>query len=228
MSLSSLMAVRKRRRYRKIDTFFPDEGPLRRELYTKPLEFFRLGKIHRERLLMAGNRCGKTVAGAYETTLHLTGEYPDWWEGRRFETPIEAWVAGHTALTTRDIVQLELLGKFGEFGTGMIPHAALLGWSLRGRPARAVDSVTVRHVSGGTSHLGFKSYAEGRANFQGTAKHLIWNDEEPDLETYVEQTIRTMIVPGCAEGGIVMVTFTPLNGWSGVVEAFLGATEGTV
>ncbi|MGI9074589.1 MAG: hypothetical protein ACR2JB_25470 [Bryobacteraceae bacterium] len=39
------------------------------------------GATHRERLLMVGNRCGKTVAGAYELTLHLTGLYPDWWEG---------------------------------------------------------------------------------------------------------------------------------------------------
>jgi hypothetical protein len=34
---------------------------------------------------MAANRVGKTVVGAYETTVHMTGEYPAWWEGRRFD-----------------------------------------------------------------------------------------------------------------------------------------------
>jgi hypothetical protein len=34
--------------------------------------------------------------GGFETTLHLTGDYPEWWEGRRFDHPIEAWVAGET------------------------------------------------------------------------------------------------------------------------------------
>jgi phage terminase large subunit-like protein len=132
------------------------------------------------------------------------------------------------AQDTRDIVQLELLGKYGEFGTGMIPGDALLGWSRKERPAHAVDTVSVRHATGGVSSLGFKSYAEGAAAFQGTAKHLIWTDEEPSIEVYVEANMRTMIVPGCAEGGIVMVTFTPLDGWSEVVEAFMGSAEGVV
>jgi phage terminase large subunit-like protein len=71
--------------------------------------------------------------------------------------------------------------------------------------------------------LGFKSYAEGRANFQGTAKHLIHFDEEPALDVYVEALLRTMVVPGASEGGIMHLTFTPIEGWTDVVEAFLGA-----
>src|SRR3546814_18531691 len=61
---------------------------------------------------MAANRVGKTEGvGGYETTLHLTGEYPSWWEGRRFERPIAAWVAGKTNETTRAIVQTKLFGR---------------------------------------------------------------------------------------------------------------------
>jgi phage terminase large subunit-like protein len=228
MTLPVVLEQRRKRRRRRIDSFFPDTGPLRRELYPKHLEFFAAGKEHRERLFMAGNRCGKTIAGAYEVTCHLTGEYPAWWEGRRFECPIDAWVAGKRAQDTRDIVQLELLGKWGEFGTGMIPGDALLTWSRKERPAHAVDTVYVQHATGGVSSLGFKSYAEGSSAFQGTAKHVIWTDEEPDILTYVEADMRTMIVPGCEEGGIVLVTFTPLQGWSDVVEAFLGSVEAVV
>ena len=43
------------------------------------------------RCFLAANRVGKTEGvGGYELTCHLTGEYPDWWEGRTFDDPIEA------------------------------------------------------------------------------------------------------------------------------------------
>src|SRR4029077_7285859 len=84
-TIRALEASLERKRSRnKIASYFPDDGPLRRELYTKHLEFFRLGKVHMERAFMAANRVGKTVVGAYEVTVHLTGEYPAWWEGKRF------------------------------------------------------------------------------------------------------------------------------------------------
>jgi terminase large subunit-like protein len=91
---AALERERTRRNQRKIDRLFPDTGPLRRELYVKHLKFFRAGAVYRERLFMAGNRCGKTTAGAYEMAVHLTGQYPHWWEGRRFDGAIDAWAAG--------------------------------------------------------------------------------------------------------------------------------------
>jgi hypothetical protein len=71
------------------------------------------------------NRCGKTVAGAYELTNHALGKYPDWWPGYRFNEPIRAWAAGEKAESVSDIIQLELLGPVGEWGTGMIPKRNL-------------------------------------------------------------------------------------------------------
>ena len=124
---------------------------------------------------------------------------------------------------TRDVLQSKLLGPPGNFGTGLIPHSRIVHWTRKSAPADAVDSVYVRHATGGVSVLGFKSYKEGRANFQGTSKHLIHFDEEPSEEVYVEGNIRTMIVPGCAAGGLMMVTFTPLNGHTEVVDSFLKA-----
>src|SRR5579864_5987370 len=55
---------------------FPDTGPFCREVYPKHLEFFRAGAQYKQRLFMAANRVGKTVAGAFETAYHLTGQYP--------------------------------------------------------------------------------------------------------------------------------------------------------
>jgi len=53
--------------------------------YAKQAEFHAAGLKHRERLLMAGNQLGKTIAGGFEIAMHATGRYPDWWKGRRFD-----------------------------------------------------------------------------------------------------------------------------------------------
>src|SRR3954454_13503795 len=98
--------LKRRNSRNKIRTYYPNEGPLRRELYPKHMACFAAGAIHRERLMLAANRVGKTEGvGAYETTVHLTGQYPPWWEGPRFHKPIKAWAAGDTSKTVRDILQ---------------------------------------------------------------------------------------------------------------------------
>src|SRR5690242_1258932 len=51
--------------------------------YPKQAEFHAAGLAHRERLFLAGNQLGKTVAGAFEEAIHATGRYPAWWRGRR-------------------------------------------------------------------------------------------------------------------------------------------------
>lgn len=207
----------KRWRYRGL---FPDEGPLRRELYVKHLAFFAGGAQHRERLFMAGNRVGKTIAGSYETMLHLTGRYPAWWAGRRFTEPGQWWAAGTTLETTRDIVQAELFGPGDDYGTGMIPLVDIADIKRRPNTNGAIDFATVRHVSGGLSRIGLKSYDQGRKAFEGTAKHGIWLDEEPPLAIYTECLTRT-----ATTDGIVMITFTPLNGATDVVLSFLEDAE---
>ena len=53
-------------------TMFSEAGPGRRELYPKQIEFFGAGLQYKERLFMAANRVGKTVAGGFEATCHLT------------------------------------------------------------------------------------------------------------------------------------------------------------
>lgn len=107
---AELAAETLRRAQYKFRRYFPDTGPLRRELYPRSLVFFAAGKVYRERLFLAANRTSKTVSAAYEITAHTTGDYPAWWPGRRFDGPTEWWAAGDTRETTRDIVQLELFG----------------------------------------------------------------------------------------------------------------------
>ena len=225
--LLQLRALEDREKYGRFNSLFPDDGPLRRELYTKHLEFFKAGANYRERCFMAGNRVGKTIAGTYETTCHLTGNYPHWWEGRRFNGPIKAWVAGKTNETTRDIIQVELLGNITFSnqrklvdGTGIIPKDLIgqdqgqLSW--KAGVADLVDMVKIHHKSGGWSELGLKSYQQGRGSFEGTARHVVWFDEEPPMDVYGEALIRTATTKG-----LIMLTFTPLEGMSDVVQEFL-------
>lgn len=202
---------------RKIDRYFPDSGPLRRELYPKHCEFFAAGPEHRERLMLAANRVGKTESvGGYETTLHLTGQYPDWWVGRRFNRPVQWWAAGDSGKTVREILQFKLLGPMGSWGTGLIPGDALGRITRAVGMADTVDTVFVKHVSGGESRLIFKTYEQRRESFQGTEQDGIWLDEEPPLDVYTECLLRTM-----TNNGMLMNTFTPLQGLSDVVQMFL-------
>src|SRR5690606_36486351 len=130
--IALLEALQAQYRYHKIKRFYPDSGPLRRELYPKHMLAFELGKTYRERCFQGGNGTGKTEGvGAVEVTHHGTGDYPDHWPGRRYDRPTDMWVAGDTKETVRDITQVKLLGDIAKggmdaLGTGMIPRHALL------------------------------------------------------------------------------------------------------
>lgn len=174
---------------------------------------------------MAGNQLGKTYCGAAETAMHLTGLYPDWWEGRRFEDPVRWWAGSKTGEVTRDGVQRLLIGEPKSedlWGTGMVPADCLVSWSRRQGVPDALDSVVIRHSSGGMSTLGFKSYDQGRQKWQGETLNGVWFDEEPPSDIYFEGLTRTNAVDG-----IAYMTFTPLLGMSDVVDMFLREEEGS-
>lgn len=176
--------------------------------------------------MLAANRVGKTESvGAYELTLHLTGLYPYWWPGFRFARPIRAWAAGATGQTVRDIIQTKLLGPTDDRGTGVLPGAHIGRLRPKSGIADAIDTVQVRHHSGGWSRLGFKSYDQGRRSFEGTEQDVIWLDEEPPFDIYGECLIRTAsTVPG-ERGGMIIATFTPLEGLSETVLYYLPGGE---
>ena len=162
---------------------------------------------------------GKSVAGGAEMTYHLTGQYPHWWEGKRFDHPIRALAAGDTSQTTRDIIQHKLLGGLWdtpEFGTGLIPRELLGKPTVSRGIANAYEEITVEHVSSGTSRLAMRSYDQGRRIFQGVEQHVVWMDEEVPRDVYEEALVRTMTTQG-----VVFMTFTPLQGLTPLVVDFL-------
>src|SRR5215510_6395090 len=164
--------------------------------YAKQLEFHAAGAQSRERLLMAGNQIGKTLAGGFEAAMHATGRYPDGWKGKRFDRPTIGWGAGTTNETTRDTVQRILVGRPGHHGTGSIPKDAILELvPARGTPD-LLDSIKVRHISGGVSAVGLKSYQRGRESFQGETLDYLWFDEEPPADIFTEGLTRTNVNQG--------------------------------
>lgn len=187
--------------------------------YAKQRAFHDAGKDYRERLFMAGNQLGKTWAGAYELAMHLTGRYPDWWQGRRFRYPIRVMCGSESAELTRKGIQRLLIGPpelREEWGTGTIPHDALRDTAMKQGVPDAISSAVVRHVSGEDSVVQFNSYDQGRTKWQADTVDLVWFDEEPPLAIYSEGLTRTN-----ATGGLVFVTFTPLLGMSEVVKRYL-------
>lgn len=212
----AILKEMERRKGGRFRAYFLDDGPFRRALYPRHCQFFAAGAEHRERAFIAGNRVGKTDAGSYELTAHLTGQYPAWWQGRRFHAPIKAWACGDSSRTVRDIIQLKLVGPPGAYGTGMIPAETLIHKTSKQGTADAIETVWVRHVTGGHSVVGLKSYMEGRESFQGTAQEVVWMDEEPDASIYTEALIRTM---SC--DGILFCTLTPLQGLTPFIMQFV-------
>lgn len=206
--LEKLLAVKARRTAEnRISLYAP---------YPKQKLFHALGKTKRERLLRAGNQLGKTFAGAAEMAYHLTGEYPDWWEGRRWDLPIRAWAGGKDSTSVRDSLGLLLLGPPSSRGTGTIPKRCIEDIRNARGIVDGVDTVVVKHKSGELSHLTFKSYDQGRERWQAASLDYVWLDEEPDEDIYTEALSRTN-----ATGGCLALTFTPLLGMSSVVRRFL-------
>lgn len=193
--------------------------------YAKQREFHAAGAGFRERAIIAANQIGKTWAGASEVAMHLTGRYPPWWNGRRYDRPIAAIAGSKSGALTRDGAQRLLFGDAtkmpASLGTGTVPRDTLGEWrAARGVP-NGIDSIAVRHVSGGLSSLKFKSYDQGRQNWQADTVELVWFDEEPDLEIYSEGMTRT----GNRDDGMVFLTATPLLGMSHVVIRYLTAAD---
>lgn len=159
-----------------------------------------------------------TFCGAMETAIHLTGLYPDWWDGHRFLKPVKVIVGSNTNETARDICQKELFGEPSEDenGTGAVPKSLIVKTNRKPGVTNAYDSVLVRHVSGGNSEVYFRAYEQGAKKFMGHRYEYAWLDEEPPPDIW-SQVLRSQF----ATNGIASITFTPEEGVTQVVRSFM-------
>jgi phage terminase large subunit-like protein len=198
-------AARKAQRYRRMDFWTP---------YRRQLEFINATRLHREVGLFAGTQLGKSETAAFMTACNLTGLYPKFWKGIRYDHAIDGWSVAKSLKMSRDICQVKLIGGVGEaWGTGLIPRHLLLPDPIASRgEGGAIDTIKVRHVSGNISTLRFRTYDAGREALQGSTLDWLWLDEEPDFEIYSELLSRISARPH----GRLIITFTPLLGMSGI------------
>jgi phage terminase large subunit-like protein len=190
--------------------------------YFRPFDhqrrFFRTGGSQR-RGILAANRIGKTVSTCYETAIHLTGQYPPWWDGVRYDRPVTAMVAGEGWSQVALVLQNELLGTNDikirdNLGTGAIPRNCIVQDTMRGDGANCIG-VEIRHASGTNSYLLFANYTQEVRQMQGFKLNLAIFDEQPPDDFFSEIVTRTATTQGQ-----VLCSFTPLKGLNGLVSKF--------
>lgn len=190
--------------------------------YPKQETFHSMGASKPFRMFLAGNRTGKTYAGAAEMAMHLTGRYPAVWNGLRFSRPIEGWAATVTfGSPMKSLLKLYMGGVDPEdYGKGAIPRDCIKKVKNNPHANDALDWVRIKHVTGGTSVLYFKGYHQGRETFQSDKIDFIHLDEEPDLGIFSECAMRL-----AGTGGGMILTMTPLKGMTETCLKFIEAEE---
>ena len=177
-------------------------------------------------------KVGKSFSEAAEVAWHLTGLYPDDWEGHKFNKPILLWCVGITGDSTRKVLQKELFGtEMGKdllaLGTGAIPRD-MIDFDKLEKDGNIIKIAKIRHhtngIHDGFSTLEFRSTQQGEHVLMGATVDYIWMDEEDpfrSLELYSQCVTRT-----ATTGGFVTITATPENGLTKLVDQFMKNAEG--
>jgi phage terminase large subunit-like protein len=211
--LEVLKAKRASNRANKLRDHWEKLYPIQRELVTATGEpdVTEVG-------MRAGNQSGKTMTASYIMSVFATGQYPDGWDGRMFSGPVRMWIAGESSAAVRDVAQRYLIGiEGGEAGFISSDRIAkvIAGHGAGG----AIDKMLVRHLSGGISEIAFKSFDMERQKLQGATLDAVWADEEAPADIYMELLARTI-----ATRGLVLSSFTPLNGSGRILPRFTERT----
>ena len=195
--------------------------------YSKQLEFHNSKAT--ERILSGANQSGKSLAGCMETCFHLTGNYPEWWDGHvvkprvnaaNGEKELNAWVIGTDSKKVRDSLQSKIIGTAARgFRDGCIhPDFIDVDGAINSRGVQGlVDTIYIKHKSGCKVKLQFRSYEQGRENLQSATIDFVYCDEEPPSDLIGELRARLG-----ATGGFMYMAFTPLKGMTPLVQEFWG------
>jgi phage terminase large subunit-like protein len=191
------------------------------QFYEPQLKFFADGAKYHQRLIRGGNQVGKSFSAAFEASLHMTGQYPKWWKGKRFTKPTRGWIVGPTSQLVRDGAQKQLCARQGEFGTGTIPLPAFAGKPIMVPGGTgSIDTLSVTHQTNGSrdgiSTCTFKSFEMRSEKMQAESVDWIWIDERCSEEIYSELLARTT-----ATDGILFLSYTPLKGGGELTYRFL-------
>ncbi len=202
-------------KYNRIHLFQPEEWQK---------NFYNLGLTNVARGLTAGNRCGKTFGISFEIACHLTGKYPAWWEGVKYDHATNVWAVGFSIEQMHNencLVDLLTGARNPEqWGQGFIPRCDLptldeVAWESRVRGH--VKEIWVKHVSGGLSKLSMKTYGQGQAAYMGAMPDFIAVDEEMKDGSLWGQLVARIIKQ---DSGRITLTATPEYGNTDLIRLF--------
>ena len=222
------MPTLQRQKFQELVIAVRDDMQYHQIKYFRPFEhqkkFFLTGHAER-RGILAANRIGKTVSTCYEVAMHLTGVYPAWWAGKRWDKPVTVMVAGEGWGQVAMVLQNELLGtqdiKIRDaLGSGAIPRDNIVFETMRADGANCLG-VEIRHKSGTNSYLLFANYTQEVRQMQGFKLNIAVFDEQPPDDFFSEIVTRTATTQGQ-----VLCSFTPLKGLNGLVSKFWHHEEG--
>ena len=174
-------------------------------------------------MLMAANQVGKSRTGCLIDSFHLTGDYPEGWEGHVFESPTTCWLLGYSGEKTRDLLQNKLFGRMvgQKFEGGYIKASDIVDYKSMQGTSGAVREVRVKHKSGGVSICQFWSYSQGQHALMGDVVDWFHIDEEPKDKNIYPQVLTRTINGDKGRGGRGILTFTPENGRTELVVQFM-------
>lgn len=192
-------------------------------LYDWQLKYVKATASHRSCMLMAANRVGKTRTGLTIDAIHLLGDYPEDWEGHRFEHAPLCWLLGYSMEKTRDLLQKPLFGSLeqGRWTGGLIPADRIVGHLSATGTSGAMREVRVRHKSGDIATVQFWSYSQGQHAIMGDSVDWYHIDEEPEDKEIYPQVITRTATGDRGRGGRGILTFTPENGRTELVVKFM-------
>lgn len=165
--------------------------------HEKQLEFHTSDK--RIKLFLAGNRVGKTTAGACEVIWWATGTHP---YINTPEPPVRIRVVGTDFPNGVEKIVLPEIARW-------VPLSVLKGDSWEKAYHKAKRTLYFKNGS----FIEFMSSDQDLDKFAGTSRHLIWFDEEPPNDVWNENVTRTIDT----EGNMLM-TMTPLLGLTWVYD----------
>lgn len=137
------------------------------------------------RLLIGGNRSGKTTVGAREAILIAKGEHPYW--SNIIPVPNIGW-----------IVSLDLT-------VGLVVAKKKLMELLPSEDIKTHNKKEGHIILNNGSEMWFKSCESSWKKFQGASIHYCWMDEEPPEDIFKEVLVRVTDTRGC-----VWITMTPV------------------
>lgn len=172
-------------------------GPWDYVPHPKQKEFHLADPKFKTRVVLGGNRSGKTESGVMEAWWHASGDYPAWYpENKRFKCP------------TRGRIIVTDFKK----GCGEVLEPKLRKWFPPDRILRwhrymgHLEKIKIKHVSGGVSTIDIMTHEQDDMVFEGWSGHWAWFDEPPPQSKYIA-TKRGLV----DYSGITWMTLTPIS-----------------